>query len=162
MKRIAPLLVVALGGCFGPPAPPSTAPTPKGPTVAEYTRREIAAMNEQLARGVLAKFTEDMHPGVAYREATLTSLRLTTVDGTNSAGIDGNNISEVHAVFVVKWRGPITQDGFTEVALVYDRPAKLIKEAKYLRSNAAINLNAIDWESVGATLVQAALTRGLR
>lgn len=149
-------------GCGGNTPPPVTVPTPHVPTVAEYARTEIEATNRQLEAGVLAKFTEDMHPGVTYREATLTSLRLTTIDGTNSAGVDGGNVSEVHAVFVVKWRGPVTQDGFTEVSLVYDRPAKVIKETKYLRSHAAINLNAIDWGAAGATLVQFALTRGLR
>jgi hypothetical protein len=131
-------------------------------TVAEYPRTGIAATNGLLATGVLAEFTEDVHPGVVYRAATLTSLRLTTVGGTDSAGVVGGNVSEVHAVVVVKWRGPVTRDGFTEVGLVYDRPAELVKGTKFLRSNAAIHLNAIDWKAVGTVLVQLALTRGVR
>jgi len=155
------LLLVTICGCESRSPTSAVAPV-RIPTIEEYTHVEIASTNAQLATGTLRPMVENIHPGVSYSGASLTSLRLTTIDGTHSAGVDGANIAEVHTVIVLRWGGPFTADGFTEVLTVYDRPAKLVKETRFLRSNAAINLAEINWRDVGATLVLLALTRRLR
>lgn len=112
--RIAclPALVFVFGcGRGSPPALTEVQKHP--PTVDEYMRVQIAGTNEQLAAQSLRDLVETIHPGVTYVSASLTSLKLTTVDGSGSAGFDGANISEVHTVVVLRWKGPLTSEGFT-------------------------------------------------
>lgn len=164
--RIAclPALVFLLGcGSGSPTALPEVQKIQKiPPTVDEYKRVQIAATNEQLAAHSLRDLVETIHPGVTYVGASLTSLNLTTVDGSGSAGFEGANISEVHTVVVLRWTGPLTSNGFTEILTVYDRPAKLVKETRYLRSNAIINLASINWVEAGLVIVKLGYSRGLR
>lgn len=88
--RIAclPALIFVLGcGRGSPTVIPEVQKSP--PTVDEYKRVQIAATNEQIAAPTLRDLVETIHPGVTYVGASLTSLKLTTVDGSGNAGFDG-------------------------------------------------------------------------
>ncbi len=61
-------------------------------------------------------------------------------------------MSEITILLLLRWQGPITRDGFTELKVVYNVPGKLVVESKFLRSNAMYNLATVDWFKVGMTL----------
>jgi hypothetical protein len=129
---------------------------PKGPSVEEYRAAVIAEMNRNLALSdnAVRKKIEDAHLTVTAKDASVTSCDIRTVDGSDRAGKNGSNVAEIDCVITVKWDGWIQHDGFTEFEIVYDNQTKTVKETKYLRSNALINIDTIDWSAVGYAVGQ--------
>lgn len=66
-----------------------------------------------------------------------------------TAGKNGSNVAQIDLVITVVWDGWIQKNGFTEFEISYDNQAKVVKETKYLRSSAVINIDTIDWTAVG-------------
>jgi len=98
------------------------------------------------------KFIEDIHPLVTYKRAAISEMRAVTVDGSGNAGRRGENISEVEILVTFYWEGPVTKDGFTEVRFNYDYQGRQLKGRRFERSNAAVNLETVDWFKVGMTI----------
>jgi hypothetical protein len=98
------------------------------------------------------QYIEGIHPLVTYKRAAISEMRVATVDGLDSVGSRGENISEVEILVTFYWEGPVTKDGFTEVRFNYDYQGHQLKAKHFERSNAAVNLDTVDWFKVGVQL----------
>lgn len=125
-----------------------------GESVDQFRSRLIASENQYLTRpdNKVCQKIADAHVTVTVTSATVSACRVYTVDGSNKAGKNDSNISEIDIVYTVNWHGIIQKNGFTEFELDYDYINKKVKDAKYLRSNALINLDTVDWFGVGEEL----------
>ena len=124
---------------------------PRSESVESYRARLIAEVNQELARNDnwIRKKIEDAHVTVTAKSARVTGCSVRTVDGSSSAGRKGSNVADVDLVITVIWDGWIQKNGYTEFEVLYDNQNRKTKEAKYLRSNAVINLDTVDWFGVG-------------
>jgi hypothetical protein len=125
-----------------------------GESVEKYRERVIAFENQQLesSDNLIRKQIEDAHVTVTAKSARVTACRMLTIDGTDNAGKYGSNIAEVDFVITVIWDGWIQKGGYTEVEIDYDPQNKVVKQTKYLRSNALVNLDNVNWFQVGFDL----------
>ena len=123
------------------------------PTMDEWKDAERRQVNSELAASSKVKpFIESIHPFVTFTGAAIKSLSVTTVDGSERVGIGGVNIAEIAFVVTYHWEGPVEKNGYTEVLYVWDNQANRLKTSRYLESNAAVNLDNIDWFTVGVEL----------
>jgi hypothetical protein len=120
-------------------------------TVQEYIQDERAKLEKQLNEkgNEFAKHIENIHVTVTYKGAHVKSMTASTIDGSNNAGPNGRNISEVDMVLTAYWEGMVQKDGYTELRLVYDAQGGVIKAVEYQRSNALFNAATVDWFKVG-------------
>jgi hypothetical protein len=136
---------------------------PRSESVESYRGRLITEVNQALARddNWIRKKIEDAHVTVTTKSARVTACTVSTVDGSGRAGRNGSNVSDVDLVITVIWDGWIQKNGYTEFEVLYDNQNKRTKDTRYLRSNAMINLDTVDWfgvgVQVGAFLATAAL-----
>lgn len=151
---VAGLAAILLCGCWMTGAlstkPKSTPPE----TVAAYRTRVIAELDRDLQRkdhGV-RKRIESAHVTVTARGASVTQCTVKTIDGTEIAGHNGSNVSEITLVITVSWDGFIQKGGYTEFMLVFDPRTEVVKEAKFLSSNATFNWETTDWFKVGEVI----------
>jgi hypothetical protein len=122
-------------------------------TVEGWIKKETVELSNKLSTSSDWKsHIEDIHPFVTYRRLSISQILAKTVDGSNIAGRNGENISELDILITFYWEGPITKDGFTEVRFIYDVKGQALKSTKYERSNAAVNLATVDWFKTGAML----------
>lgn len=123
-------------------------------TVQEYIQTERAKLEKQLNEkgNEFAKHIENIHLTVTYKGAKVKSITATTVDGSNYAGPNGKNISEVDMVLTAYWEGLVQKDGFTEMRLVWDTQGGVAKAVEYQNSNAIFNAATVDWFKVGWTV----------
>ena len=121
--------------------------------VESWVARERPTWAGEISNSPTAKKTiEGIHPLVTYKRAIISEMHATTIDGSNNAGRQGENISVVEILVTFYWEGPVTKDGFTEVRFYYDYQGKQLKGQRFERSNATINLAAVDWFKVGVVL----------
>jgi hypothetical protein len=120
-------------------------------TVDQYRNSVITEINQDLmdANHSVRKRIESAHLSVVAKSAKVTSCKIKTIDGSDKAGKDGSNVSEVDVVITVIWDGIIQTDGYTEFQIVYDNQNNTVKEARFLNSNAMFNWETVDWWSVG-------------
>lgn len=123
----------------------------QGESVQSFQQRVIAECNQELLNpdNPIRKRIEDAHMTVTVKSASVTSCNVQTVDGSDHAGLNDRNISEIDVVITLVWDGWIQKDGYTEFEVSYDYQNKTVKETKYLKSNALINMETVDWFSVG-------------
>jgi hypothetical protein len=119
-----------------------------------YVQSERKEIERELNRlpNDFGKHIENIHLTVTYKQARVKSIEATTVDGSNNAGTNGDNISEINVVITAYWVGKVQQNGFTEIRLVYDPVNKNPKRTEYLNSNALFNSETVDWFKVGWTI----------
>lgn len=128
-----------------------------GPSMEQWIAQERVRLGQQLSQdpGVRG-WIEGIHPLVSFKKATVKSMRPTrTVDGSDKPGPGGRNVSEVELVVAYEWSGPITTDGYTDVRHIVDWHAHKIRENEFLDTNAAINLEDVDWFGLGMVLGEA-------
>jgi hypothetical protein len=124
---------------------------PRSETVDSYRSRLIASFNQNLESptNAVRKKVEDAHLTVTAKSAKVTSCTVRTVDGSDRVGRKESNVADIDIVITVSWDGVIQKDGYTEVEIIYDGQNKKVKKYAIVRSNAAFNVEAIDWFSVG-------------
>jgi len=128
-----------------------------GLSMEQWVAQERVSLGQQLSQdpGVRG-WIESIHPLVTFKKATVKSMRPTrTVDGSDKPGPGGRNISEVELVVTYEWSGPITTDGYTDVRHIVDWSAHKIRGNEFLDTNAAINLDDVDWFGLGMVLGEA-------
>ena len=124
-----------------------------GQTVEAWIGQERPKWSADISGSAKVKeFIEKIHPLVTYKRAVISEMRAVTIDGSNNAGRRGENISEVAMLVTFFWEGPVTKDGFTEVRFNYDYQGRQLKGRRFERSNAAINLETVDWFKVGMVI----------
>lgn len=123
-------------------------------TVKDYIQDERQKLEQQLNTkpNDFGKHIENIHVTVTYKGGHVKSMTAKTVDGSNIAGPNGSNISEVDVVITAYWDGYLQKNGFTEMELLYDARGDTLKSVKYLDSNAVFNLTTVDWFKVGFTI----------
>jgi hypothetical protein len=118
-----------------------------------WIQHERNAIDANLSMSSQAKeMIESIHPLVTFTSANVKSIRATTVDGTDNPGRDGSNVSELEFIVTYHWEGPVEKNGFTEVLYLLDVQANKLKGTRYLASNAVVNLNNVDWVTLGFEL----------
>ena len=133
---------------------------PAGLSTEQWVAKERVSLGQQLSQdpGVRG-WIEGIHPLVTFKKATVKSMRPTrTVDGSDKPGTGGRNISEVELVVTYEWSGPITTNGYTDVRHIVDWNAHKIRGTEFLDTNAAINLDDVDWFGLGIVLGEAIFT----
>jgi len=124
------------------------------PTMVEWKDAQRQRMNAELASSPKLKpYIESIHPLVTFTGASLKTLSVKTVDGTERVGRGGSNIAEVEFVVTYHWEGPVQKNGYTEVLYVWDNQSNQLKYSRYLDTTATVNLDNIDWIEVGKALV---------
>jgi hypothetical protein len=123
-------------------------------TVGYYQQQLISGINQMLERpeNPIRKRIEDAHVTVTAKSAKVSACTVYTVDGSNYTGEHDSNISEIDLVITVIWDGWLQQKGYTEFEIVYDAQNKIVKETKYLRSSAKVNMETVNWFAVGYTI----------
>ena len=120
-------------------------------SVDAYRQRMIAEVNQELLKkeNPVRQRIESAHVTVTVKSAKVSSCIVTTIDGTDKAGRNGSNVREVTLDITTYWDGWLHKDGYTEFRIVYDPQSRKAKETKFLKSNAMLNLETVDWYSVG-------------
>lgn len=125
-------------------------------TVEEYIQDNRESLEQVLKTipNFISEQIEIIHFGVTYKGGHVNSMTARTVDGSNIAGANGSNISEVTVAFTLYWEGFVEKKGFTEMEYVFDVRGEepIVKSVNYGRSNAMWNLKTIDWFKVGARI----------
>ena len=123
-------------------------------TIQQYIQRERPKLEKDLNTpgNNFAQYIENIHLTVTYRGATVKSMAVRTIDGSDTVGPDGNNLAEVDMVITAYWDGQLHKNGYTEVRLVYDPQAEQLKKVEQVDSSAWINTEKIDWTQVGYVL----------
>ena len=129
---------------------------PRGESVETYRGRLIAAVNQTLLdpNHPIRQKIESNHVTVTVKSARVTACTIQTVNGSDNAGKDGSNVATVDLVITAIWDGYVHKDGFTEVEVLYDNQNKITKETRFLRSNAVVNLDKVNWFDVGYIIGQ--------
>lgn len=128
-----------------------------GLSMEQWIAQERVRLGQQLSQDSgVREWIEGIHPLVTFKKATVKSMRPTrTVDGSDKPGPGGKNVSEVELVVTYEWSGPITTDGYTDVRHIVDWSAHKIRGNEFLDTNAAINLEEVDWFGLGMVLGEA-------
>lgn len=114
---------------------------------------ERKRLNTEVATSPNSKqYIESIHPLVTFTGAAVKSLAVSTVDGSQRPGKNGNNIAEVEFVITYHWEGPVQKNGYTEVLYVWDKQVNRLKTSRYLNTTATMNLDDIDWFQLGFKL----------
>ena len=128
-------------------------PSLGGRSVDSWTRYEKEELTKVFNTNPKAKsFIEDAQPSCKYTGATVKSVIATTIDGSQRAGKNGDNIAEEIFVVTFHWTGQLQDNGYTEVRFTYDKQANVLKKTEYISSNALVNLHTVDWYKVGFAL----------
>lgn len=126
-------------------------------TVQQFRDQLIAQQNQWLAQSdnPIRKKIENAHMTVTAKGASVSSCSVQTIDGTENAGKNGSNVSEIDIIYTVTWDGWFQKDGYTEFEVDYDNQNRMVKNTKYLRSSALFNADTINWVEVGFFVGQA-------
>jgi hypothetical protein len=136
-----------------------------GPSVEDFRLQFISKMDEDLANpeNFIRKKIENAHWTVKSTSARVTACSAYTVDGSDRAGKDYSNISEVDFIVTTFWDGIFQKGGFTEIRMTIDAKSGQVKTCAYAGGNAMFNVDEIDWGKVGevaAPIVISLITGG--
>lgn len=124
----------------------------KNQTKADYVSAFVADTQKLLnePQNMFFKFVEEAHVSVTAKSATVKSCSADTIDGSDLAGQNDENISRVYLCVTVKWDGILHKDGYSDVSIVIDAQQDQIIEAAITDSNAAVNINDPEfWKGIG-------------
>ena len=123
-------------------------------TVAQYRDKFVEDANKELEnpQSKLRKYVEDAHLTVKVSEAHVISCEMTTKDGTDKAGKDGENVQDVTITMRFSWSG-LVYDGTTDLRIVLDAPKKKVLKTEVVRTDALVDLTDTKfWYNVGYLL----------
>lgn len=126
----------------------------RGQSVADYRRDMVREINNELAspNSALKKFIEDAHWTVDVTSAKVVECKVTTMDGSDNAGRNGSNVSQVSMLIRFQWKG-FVDTGRTDFRLVLDVPNDTVMQASIVYTDAMVNTQDIGfWWDLG-TLV---------
>ena len=128
-------------------------------TVAEFCQKAEQKINMSLQSddSPIKRKVENAHLTVTVRDAYVSSMRVTTKDGSNSAGdATGSNVRSMKVTITTKWDGLFHKNGTTIVDLSYERVRDKwqVTDAKITYTDAWINIEDPEfWFVVGSALV---------
>ena len=121
----------------------------------EWKDAELRQLNAELVTSKKLKpYIERIHPLVTFTGAGVKAITVSTVDGSKRVGKNGSNIAEVEFIVTYHWEGPVQKNGYTEVLYVWDMQANRLKTSRYLATSAVMNLDDIDWFTIGAEIAR--------
>ena len=127
-------------------------------SVGEYSKRLEQKLNKDLSdpNNAVRRRVESAHGTVDVTSAYISKIRIVTKDGSDNAGVDGSNVSEVHVNIMTYWDGIFHKDGYTEFYANIDMASGQPKgkKAGIVRTNAWINMEDPEfWLSVAGCLI---------
>lgn len=128
----------------------------KIPTKADYIKAFLADTQEMLKdpKNVFFKYVEESHLTVKAKGASIKNCSVDTIDGSDSAGLNGENISRIYLCVTVSWDGNVHKDGYSDVSVIIDPHQNKILEGKISNSNAAIDVNdPALWQGLGEAIL---------
>lgn len=126
-------------------------------TVDDFRSEFIARTDAGLASPghAVRKYVEKAHVSVTVSEAHVKTCCVTTVDGSNLAGEDDSNISEVRMVVHCSWDGKVHKGGHTDVEITLDKRMGKVTNTRIVDTDALVNTEDPDfWITVGAALLE--------
>lgn len=127
---------------------------PGGENVDEFARRWQAQHTQELMRSPDVKsFIESTHPLVTFKGVTIDSVDVTTRDGSQSAGVNGGNVSEIDFVVTYFWRGPVQENGQTKVRHLLDFPSKQMKDSRIIETTGLVTIDDESLTQLGMFLI---------
>ena len=125
-------------------------------TVAEYGEELEWRINNELAssRNDLRRRVENAHVTVTVRSAYVSDLRITTKDGSNTAGADGKNIRRIYLEITTRWDGFIHKNGCTVLGMEYENVNGKMKptDVRIIRTDALVNTEDPEfWGEIAGT-----------
>ena len=124
-------------------------------TVAEFREAAEQEINKALSTSDhdLRRYVENAHKTVTVHTAYVSDMQITTKDGSNNAGAEGNNIRRIHLEITTRWDGMIHKNGHTVVGIDIESingEAK-VTSAGIIRTDAMVNTEDPKfWYEVGA------------
>jgi|GEM_PF-1179389 len=124
-------------------------------TVAEFREAAEKEFNAALSSSNhdLRRRVENAHKTVTVHSAYVSDLRIITKDGSNNAGIEGNNIRRINLEITTRWDGILHKNGYTVVGIEIENISDKWKvtNAGIIRTDAVINTEDPNfWYEVGA------------
>ena len=120
-------------------------------TAAQCKEKMVQNLNAELENPDcnVRKFIEDAHLTVKVSKAYVMSCDIKTLDGSDSAGVDGSNVQELDFTVRFFWEGMV-DDGHTDAEFVIDIKAGKVLKAEIKESTALVNVTGSDfWYNVG-------------
>lgn len=126
-----------------------------GQTVAEFREAAEKEFNAALASPDhdLRRRVENAHKTVNVHSAYVSDLRITTKDGSNNAGVEGNNIRRINLEITTRWDGIFHKNGYTVIGIEIENISGewKVTSAGITRTDAMINTEDPNfWYEVGA------------
>ncbi len=101
----------------------------------------------------IQQLVERIHgPTITFLDADIIGMTAQTMDGSDRAGKEGNNIAMIDMIVNCRWKGWIQSSGYTQMEFYFDNQRKKLGAPKFLNSNAALNIDTIDWGDVALKL----------
>lgn len=127
----------------------------RGPSIEDFRQEFITRMDQALVdpENRFRKKIENAHWTVKTTSARVTGCSVYTVDGSDRAGKDCANISEIDCVVTAFWDGVIQKGGYTEIRMSIDGRTGQLKSCAYVGGNALFNAEEIDWGKVMGDVV---------
>lgn len=144
---ILALWIVWPSGTKEPPTPVRQAEI----TVDDVRREIVTSLNTALSNQScpLRKRIEDAHGTVTVSHAHVLKCDITTVDGSDKAGVDHANISLITVIIRFNWDGIIHKDGTTDLEVNLTADGNCTR-ARIVRTDAMVNTEDPDfWYDVG-------------
>jgi hypothetical protein len=127
---------------------------PGGDNIDEFAQHWRAQQTQELTQSPDVKaYIEGTHPLVTFKGANVGSVELTTCDGSQNAGSNGSNVSEIDFVVTYYWRGPVQENGHTVVRHLLDFPSKQMKDSKIIETTALVTIDDASLTQLGMFLV---------
>jgi hypothetical protein len=126
------------------------------PTKDAYARRVTATLNEAMANdpdNVFFKAVERAHVSVTAKSGKVTGCDVQTIDGRNTVGSDGSNLSSVKIQVTVYWDGVLHSNGRTVMEFVYDFPRQRFIPGEIVETDAFVNITDPNWWGGVASIV---------
>lgn len=126
------------------------------PTVAEFQKDFCRKVDKELSSrdNDIRKRIEAAHATVTVKDAYVSFCRMTTRDGSDNAGRNGSNISNVNFTIHTVWDGIFHKNGYTDLQIVLDVHGDKadVRTSEIVDTNAMINVEDPNfWYAVGAT-----------
>jgi hypothetical protein len=127
---------------------------PAGGDIDEFARHWRAQQTHELTQSSDVKaYIESTHPLVTFKGATVDSVNVTTRDGSQSAGVNGANVTEIDFMVTYFWSGPVQENGHTKVRHLLDFPSRQMKNSKIIETTALVTIDDESLTQLGMFLI---------
>ena len=131
-------------------------------TVADFRKKLVNEFDAELAKpnSTLRKRIENAHVTVKVTSTEIVRCDVATVDGTERAGRNDDNIDKVSLLVRFNWKG-LVDTGFTDLRIVHDFQNRRTLKSEIEYTTALVNAEDPEfWWNVGAIIGTALMSEG--